>query len=59
MDRAALAAVIFVVMYSVLLNMKVLGCHVRDELACLMCSDCWDTFWVYYVQVLFTVSLML
>ena len=29
------------------------------ELACSMYSDCWDTFWVYYVQVLFTLYLLL
>ena len=39
--------------------MKVLRCHVRDGLACLMFSDCWDRFGVYYVQVLFPVSLLL
>ena len=39
--------------------MKVLRCRVTVELACLMCSDGWDTLWVYYVQVLFTLSLVL
>ena len=34
--------------------MKVLRCHARVELAYLMYSDCLDTLWVYYVQVLFT-----
>ena len=39
---------------------KVLRCHVTVELARLIYSDWWDTFWVlHYVQVLFTVYLLL
>ena len=34
-------------------------CHVTVELAILMYRECWDTFCVYYVQVLFTVCLLL
>ena len=39
--------------------MEVLRCQVIVEIARLMYSACWDMFWLYYVQVLFTVYLLL